>query len=428
MQARHARAVAWAAGVGGLAVARPAVAELRESIGRVAEVWQGAGATVLVERTRFLNESQTEAVVLPDQPGGECTTVALLGARGLGFHARVAEVGEGDTGARIASQSGALSIERCGGAPPRRILVTSDSGRGALEVAVARSAAPLAPLRVVLPERSGGAWAPGPEPGPLPALPLPERRADVAESRARRDGAAVGERRTLRAGVDGSGAGEATLDPGCHTLRLFPVDLRGPHPAGKGKLDLDAEARGRADDRLLARDRSDAPDAELSVCVGETTQTDLLFAGSPPGSPVLVAHFVWPLPEHLPSIWGGEVRARMGRVLLARHVASLPREAFFVTQGGSGTTPVPFGIEPGACYLAIVSLVQGTARAIGLRVRVAAREASDDRGIEGSGAAVAFCASASDRASATVEAHGAPVLGWALAVYRVEDGAWAVPR
>lgn len=428
MRAGQAGAIAGAATIAGLAVARPAAGELRESIGRVAQVWRDAGATVIVDKTRFLNEGETKAIAVPDLPRGECTTVALLGARGLGFHARVAEVGEGDTGTRIASQAGALSIERCGGPSPRRILVTSDSGRGAVEVAAARSARSLLPLREVLPERIGGSWIPGPEPGPLPTLPPPDRRADVAEARARRDGASVGGRKALRAGVDGSGAGEETLDAGCHTLRLFPVDPRGPHPMSKSKLDLDAEIRGRADDRVLARDRSDAPDAELSVCVGETTQTDLLFAGSPPGAPVLVAHFAWPLPAHLPTLWGSEVRARMGRVLLARHVVSLPREASFVAQGGSGMTPVPFEVEPSACYVAVVAVAQGTARALGLRVRVAARRAFDDRGVEGAGAAASFCAGAGERATAIIEAHGAPMLGWALAVFRVEEGVWEVPR
>jgi hypothetical protein len=428
MKEGQARAVAWAGAVAALAAARPASGGLRESIGQVAQAWRDAGATVVVDGTRFLNEGETAAIVLPDLPAEGCSTVALLGARGLGFHVRVPDAEEGDHGARIASQAGALSIERCGGPPLRGVLVTSDSGRGALEVAIARSAGPLAPLRGILPDRVGGTWAPGPEPGPQPTLPSPERRAEVAEARARRDGAAIGARTTLRAGLDGSGGGEATLEAGCHTLRLFPVDPRASRAASRGKVDLDAEVRGREGDMLLARDRSDAPDAELSACIGERTQADVLFVGSTPGAPVLVSHYAWPLPDHLPAVWGNEVRARMARVLLARHVVSLPREPFFLAQGGSGATPVPFAIEPGGCYLALVSAVQGAARTLGLRVRVAARDAFDDRGIEGAGAAVAFCAGEREGAIAVVDAHGAPPLGWALAVYRIADGAWQVPE
>lgn len=428
---RSARVGRVVAALSALAVlpALPARAELPEAIGRVAQVWRTAGATVVVQPTRFLNEGQAETVVLDALPPGPCTTIALLGARGLGFHVRVVDAAtDGDAPERLTSQAGALSFERCGGQPPLRLLVTSDSGRGALETAIARSAGSLPLLRGVLPERIGGSWMPGPEPGALAPLPPPDHRADVAESRAKREGARVAERRTLYAGGDGSGSGEEVLEAGCHTLRLFPVDPRATHLTVRAKVDLDAEMRSRADDRVLARDRTDAPDAELSVCVGDTTAADVLFAGSPPGAPVLESHLAWPLPAHLPSMWGGEVRARMARVLLARHVVSLPRAPYFLTQGGPGTTPVPLEVEPGGCYLAVVSVSQGTGRGIGLRVRVGVEESFDDRGVEGGAAATAFCAGSRSSAVALVEAHGAPMVGWALAVYRVEDRVWEGPR
>jgi hypothetical protein len=427
MSARARGAARWlaAAALGTVATtARPAPGELRESIAHLAQVWRAAEAIVVIDAPRFLNDDETSALVLPDMPPAECTTLALLGPRGLGFHARVVGDGDPDRDVRIASQAGAIAIERCGGPPPRAVMVTSDSGRGAVEIAVARSHRPLAPLRAILPERAGGNWTPGPEPGPAPLLSPPERRADVADARAKRDGATVAPRVSLPSGSDGSGGAGEKLSEGCHTLRLFAVDSRGPQASGRGRLDLDAELRQRADDRVLARDRSDAPDAELSVCVGEPTDTDVLFVGSPPRGPVLMTHYAWALPAHLPTLWGSEVRGRMARVLLARHVASPEREPFLLTQGGSGTTSIPVPIEPGACYIAIVAATQGTPRALGLRVRVAASEAFDDRGVEGAGAAVAFCAQSQEHATALVEAHGAPLLGWAFAAYRVEDGAW----
>ena len=194
--------------------------------------------------------------------------MAFLAARGLGFHVRLVD-GRGDEpNARLPSEAGALSIERCGAALPRHLLVTSDSGRGALETLIARSAKPLEPLRRILPERTGGTTVSAPEPGPLPPLPLPEKRADLAEAPARRDGAMVSSRVTWRAGVDGGGAGEEILEAGCHMLQLFAVDQRSANPSGHGKLDLDAEIRDASDDRILARDRSDAPDARLELCVG----------------------------------------------------------------------------------------------------------------------------------------------------------------
>jgi hypothetical protein len=305
-------------------------------------------------------------------------------------------------------------------------VVASDSGRGALETVVARSSTPLPALQSVLPERTGG-LGPFAEPGALATLPTPEKRAALAEARAKRDGASIGSRSTWRSGADGAGVGEQTLAPGCHAFQLFALDPGTIHPTRRGKLDLDAEMRDMVDDRVLARDRTDAPDAELPVCVGETTQVGIAFVGSPPGAPVLVSHVAWSLPQHLPTLWGAEARAHMAEALLARHVVSLPAEPIQLAQGGSGVTFVPFSIEPGGCYVAIVSLVQGVARAVGLRVRVAARDASDDRGPDATEALVGFCAGTRAFASAQIEAHGTPLLGWGLALYHVQTGVWDVP-
>lgn len=403
--------------------------DLRESARRVAEAWRGAGASVVVDRTRFLNDGNDErrpvALVLPQLPPGECTTVGLVGARGLGFRARLAKSGEDEPSKRVSSVAGALSIERCAEEPPRRLVLTSDSGRGAIEVVVARSARPLPALRSILPERTGASIVASPEPGILSPLPPPERRAETAETRAKRDGASVATRTTWKAGVEGSGAGEETLAPGCHVLQLFALDPRASQPTRRGRLDLDAEMRDEADDRPIARDRTDAPDALLSTCVGEQKHVEVVFAGAPPGSAVLVAHYAWPLPEHLPDVWSPEARSRAAHVLLSRHVALLPRDAAFLARGGGvGTTHIPVPIEPGACYLALATVTQGAARVIGLRVHVAARDASDDRGIDGQGAAVAFCAGPHEHAAIDVETHGQPLLGWGLAVYRIQSGIW----
>ncbi|HLK40016.1 MAG TPA: hypothetical protein VKU41_24840, partial [Polyangiaceae bacterium] len=335
-----------------ISVASPASAQLRESIDRVADAWRAAGGAVVVDRTRFLNDDETMPVVVPDLPPAECTTAVILGARGIGFHVRVSDVSDEDPSKRIPSEAGAVSIEICGEPFPRRLLVTSDSGRGALETVLATSVRPLPALRAVLPERGGGGLTNAPEPGTLPALPPPDRRAQASEARARRDGFEVLPRASWPSGVDGAGAGEDTLAPGCHTLELFAVDPRAFHPGLRAKLDLDAEMRDALGDRLLARDRTDAPDARLAACVGEGTQVDVVFVGSPPGVPVLVTHWMQPLPQHLPTLWGSEARARMAHVLLTRKALPPPRDPIFVAQGGVGMTPVPVSLEPGGCYLA----------------------------------------------------------------------------
>jgi hypothetical protein len=434
MPGRHlctvaACAAAWTS-VGYPRIAR---AELREAVERVADAWRGVGAAVVVDKTRFLTDDSDDQrpvfLALPSLPEGKCTTVLLLGARGLSFHVRLPDAeGDDPESKRIPSVAGALWIERCGAAAPRRLVLASDSGRGAVETVMARSSKPLPPLRSVLSERSGGVLTSLSEPGALPPLPAPEKRAEIAEVRAKRDGAAIAMRETWRAGVDGTGGGQQTLDAGCHTLQLFGVDPRAARPPRRGRLDLDAEMRDASDERVLARDRSDAPDAQLAACVGESTHVDVAFAGSPPGAPVLVSHFAWPLPGHLPTLWGAEARARMAHVLLARHVASLPREPVMLAQGVSGVTPIPLSIEAGACYLGVATRIKDAARAIGLRIHIGANDAFDDRGIDGDGAAVAFCAGKATRALAEVQARGAPLLGWGFALYRLQSGVWEIPQ
>jgi hypothetical protein len=207
-------------------------------------------------------------------------------------------------------------------------------------------------------------------------------------------------------------------------IELLAPDPRATAPDGRGKLDLDAEMRDGSGDRVLARDRSDAPDARLSVCVGEDTPIQVAFVGAPPRAPVLEAHWSWPLPAHVPSVWGAEAVARMAHVLLTRRAGQLPHEPAALLQGGSGLTPLALHVQPGACYVALLAVTQGSARTITLRARVGTRESLDDRGPDENGGVVAFCAQANDAAVVDVEAHGTPLLGWGLALYRVVDAVW----
>src|SRR5208283_4997226 len=117
--------------------AAPARAELHDEALRLAEAWKAVGASVVVDKTRFLDEGEPDrdrhaVVVVPDLPEGECTTIVLMGSRGLGFHVKVAELGGDEPQVkRLTSVAGAVVLERCGEAGPQRILVSSDSGRGA---------------------------------------------------------------------------------------------------------------------------------------------------------------------------------------------------------------------------------------------------------------------------------------------------------
>lgn len=403
---------------------------LRQEADRVADEWRKGGALVGRGPSRFLYDNDTMLITLPPPESSDqaCTTVALLGGRGVSFHAKVDGADDDpltdDSSTRAASVAGVLEIGGCGqGAVPlERLRVTSDAGRGAIETVVARSARPPAPIRTVLPERSGGLLPAPPDAGTTPVLPPADKRAESAEARAKREGASALPRATWAAAADGSGDVKIELSPGCHRVELFAVDARATRSARRRRLDLDAEIRDDEED-LLARDRTDNPDARLEVCVGKTTQATVIFAGAPAETSVTVTHAWWPIPPHVPALWGPEFRARMARALLGRTAPVPSEEPIGLYQGLAGATPIPVELESGACYLAVAAITSGHARGLGLRAVVGARESRDERGAEDGGSVVAFCAYDRDQGHLDVEARGASA-AWGLALYRIEGRAW----
>jgi hypothetical protein len=437
--------------VAGALAPRAARAEVRETAARVAEQWRLAGGSVTSGPTRFLYEDETMTVVVP--PGeGACIRVALIGARGISFHVKVSGLEDDplalEPTARASSMAGVLEIGRCEsdapgpgvspgvsgvspdhrispdhGEPMRRLVVTSDAGRGAIETVVARSKVALPSLKTILPERSGGALPPSPEPGTLPPLGAPTKRAEIAEGRARRDGGLLTPRASFRAGADGNGEGRLALEAGCHRIEFFASDPRSDRAGRRFRLDIDAELRDEDDDTMLGRDRSDAADAHINACVGNQTNGVVVFAGAPPSGAVTVTHAWWPIPPRIPVLWGPEARARMASAMLARHVATPPSTPVALAQGSSGNTPVPFDVEPGACYLAVATVTHGHARGLGLRAHVGARQASDERGMNDESGAVAFCVRDRSHVVIDVEARGA-ALAWGIALFRIEGRIW----
>ncbi|MGO9708838.1 MAG: hypothetical protein ACLQBL_08245 [Polyangiaceae bacterium] len=412
------------------AVARAQTESLRQEADRVAEEWRKGGALIGRGPSRFLYDNDTMTITLPpaESSAQPCTTVAILGGRGVSFHAKVAGVEDDpiadDPSARAASVAGVLEIGGCGDAagPLERLRVTSDAGRGAIETIVARSARPPAAIRTVLPERTGGMLPPPPDAGFPPPLSPPEKRADLAELRAVRDGAGRLPRASWTAAGDGSGDVKLSLEGGCHRIEIFAADTRAARLSRRRRLDVDAEIRD-SDEDLLARDRTDNADARLELCVGETTNATVIFAGAPADNTVTVTHAWWPIPPHLPLLWGPEPRARMAHALLARKADAPTEEAVALYGGLAGATAVPVPLEPGACYLAVAAVTNGHARGLGLRATVGAQEARDERTSDDDAGVVAFCARDHRLARLEVEARGASIT-WGLALYRLEGRAW----
>jgi hypothetical protein len=431
--ASKARASAAVAIFGVLVAPRAAhAADSREVADRVVEQWRAAGGHVTPLPARFLFDDETAIIPVPiDEPTG-CVHVALIGSRGLSFHAKLSDAGVDpsapEVGARATSLAGVVELRRCGSnRPVRFVTVTSDAGRGALEVIVARAPSALPALTSVVPERTGGTLPPPPETGVLPVLPPPEKRAEIAEARAKREGAHVDARTPMRAGDDGGGETELSLEAGCHRVELFAKDPGVNRLGRRYRFDVDAELRDPDGDRVLSRDRTEAPDARLEACVGSTTKVDVVFVGAPPRGDITSTLVSWPIPARLPSMWGPVARGKMARVMFTRHVATPPDDPVFLAQGSSGTTPMSLPVETGGCYLAVVALTHGHARTLQIRTLVGARESTDERGVTEEAALSAFCVNADETARVEVHARGTGV-GWGLALFRMKSGIWEAGR
>jgi hypothetical protein len=410
----------------------PARADAREVAARVADEWRAGGIDVAVVPSRFVFDDETAIIQVPPAPPRRCTIVAIVGARGLSFRARLSDAPvdpllSPEPAARASSSAGMVELRRCDPERPavRHVVVTTEAGRGAIEVVVGHTDSAPPALAALVPERIGGASPSPPEAGVLPPLVAQDKRADAAEARARREGAVIRARTKLRASDDGSGEDEIELDEGCHRIEVFGRELARERPGRRFRLDLDAELKDG--EHLLARDRTEAPDARLEACLGAKAQVTLSYAGSPPHSDVLVTHGSWPLPARLPPLWGPATRSKMARAMFMRHIAVPPDDAIYLAQGSTGTTPLPLEVETGGCYVAVVGVTRGRARQLQLRALVGGRESTDERGATEEAALSAFCVRAHEQAKLEVLARG-PGLGWGVAVFRLKSAVWEAGR
>lgn len=410
-----------------LVVPQIARADARDVATRVTDQWKAAGARTIALPSRFLFDDDRQIVPIGEATAQEpCTYVALVAARGLSFRAKLSGAPNDpllppEPQARSASNAGVVELRRCDlSRPVRSIELQSDAGRGAIEIIVAHGPVGLPPLASIIPERTGGALPPMPDAGALAQVTPQEKRLEQAEARAKREGATIQPRMTLRAADDGTGDVDVDVDAGCHRFEV--VSRERPDRNGRRfRLDLDAELRDG--DRVVSRDRTEAPDARLDTCVGRATRLNIVYAGAMPSSEVVVAHGTWPLPSRLPNMWGPQAKSRMARVMFVRHVAPPSEEPVFLAQGSSGTTPLAIPVEVGGCYVAVVAATHGRPRQLQLRATVGARESVDERGAAEEAALAAFCVRAHE--SARVEVLARPSgIAWGLAVWRVKSAIW----
>lgn len=416
---------------------QPAAADLSEDAQRLAGDWWRRGARAQRLAPIFAEQGQSRIIdIAPDlasdaTPG--CTTVAILGAPTIDYAVAPLRDGvllellplpDGHPAVSLDAHSvrsalGIAMLTRCNEARSElhRLVLSMRSPRGSIDTVVARSATSLGDARDVLSERVAGIVAPRGNPGrPIEPGPLAERVVRAEES-ARFDGALSASRVSLNATAEGTGQTQRRLTEGCHRIAVMAaVPSTFPHAA----TDVDAEARDD-DGRVLARDRSETPDARLDFCIGESARVTILYGGASGAVPVMVTDSVWPLPSFLPNHWGGRVRAGFALALRRRNAPSPTALPVVESLGSSGSTMIPVSIEPGRCYFAAVAILRGDPRSMRISTTVGDRYVRDDVIDRPEGSGLAFCSESEESARIEVDVRGNNAF-WVFALFPLGEG------
>lgn len=402
--------------------ARGAGADLGSDAEELARRWTATGQKTIRLPPIFLEHGRPRAVRVPesalDNHRPSCTTIAFLTGRSTDFVVRVDPLAtpkhHGAGGHLERSIAGAVLLSQCGAARDAfmRLAIELRVARSAVETVIATGEGPAMPIAEALPERASGPVAPLADPGPRSPLEPLAVRAKHAEQRVKNAGPTSMHTQVFSAEPDGTGREVVRLEEGCHRLEIFAELL------GRSPIDLDAELREAATERLMARDRSDASDVRFDLCAGSTTAADLLFAGAPGPVPVLLMDSLFALPKGVPTIWGARARGGLSAALWRRKMPPVENDPIEQRLGVAGLTSMAISIEPGSCYAMAVSAMRGDPRSLTLSARLDTRVTFDSSAGVLDGAALAFCSSGSEKAYVEVEVRGSAV-AWVLAMWQL---------
>jgi hypothetical protein len=388
-------------------------------LARVESAWKSAGSVELLQ-ARLVVRGQSLPLVLPaaatDPKTPACATLLALSAAGSVFSLSFEETGPDQRrDFPLASSLGLVEISRCGArkAALAQISIQASSPRVVVSLLTLVGEAPGPSVLGVLPRRQAGQPASAPELGARPKLgPLPERLMDKQRLRAAgRPGEIVDG--LVEMDALGHGSLALTLAAGCHTLDVLDASTEA------GLTDVDARLIDLGG-TTWALDASVAPDAALSVCLGEQKRLSLDVRGAAAGEQVAFLRASWPLPDGLPTEWGPSVRGRLAEALRQIPSAAVLGVPLTVSLGVQGTTRLVASVQPGRCYVAAVAALDREPERLGLAGR-AGGSISQTRTRPGrSSAAISLCATG-PLLAVDVESVGAGI-SWLGSIWELEDG------
>ncbi len=411
-----------AALLGACLLAAPARADLGSDVERLGLAWTTVGRVHHLE-PRFLERGDVIPLLFPpelvtDDPTG-CLTVAVLGTTSIQF---LVDPGGSPNGRSAldmpeGSLAGAVEITRCGAkkASLANVLLEMRSPRGVIEVLAVAAPTPPPALTTILPHRDPGPMAPPGGSGPRPSVAPLALRVQAVEQRAARSGALELTNEELVASGMGTGIELVPLAAGCHEFELLAGERT---QRDRRSSDLDLEVSTADGAHILATDKSESNDARALVCVGEPMPVAMRFAGAPPGARVTLLRARWDLAEGLPERWPAEARAPMSAVLREQGLGLAGARLVDEALGVQGATAMPVEVEPGACYLAMLVALRGTAQTLSLGAQAGGREAQSRAPYDAPGTALSFCAGPASRALLEVESRGLSLV-WMSTLWRV---------
>lgn len=398
--------------------ASPASGELGDDAARLAHSWRRHGPVVRLH-ARLAERGVPTVIFVPAEALGaaRCATVAVLAPSSTHFVVR--PVGGSTTDETVddwpqPSLAGLVQLTRCGRrkAGLSALFVDMRSPRAVLEAVVVRGDEAARPAVEALPQRDPGPIVPFPEGAQRPPPPPLSQRLAAAEARTRREGAKESFREILKSSTRGVGRLRRKLEPGCHRVDLL---AEGPTSADSS-YDLMAVPKLDAAASLVAVERGDGLDASVRLCAGEESELVLEFGGAPAAVKVTVVGGSWPLPDGLPEAWGGTGKARIA-ALLQRHQVRIRGGPVDQALGIQGPTIMPVGVEPGACYVAVLAAVRGEPRGLALAALSGSVAAQNHGGPEGDGTLVSFCARSEPRAVIEADSRGSGLV-WLYALFQ----------
>jgi hypothetical protein len=398
-----------------LALTSPARAALSDDVARLATLWSGR-AHVERLRPRLLTRGERVPVPVPYRSSASpgCTNVAFLASPSISF-AVLAPRGEHLE--PRSSQVGWSQLTYCGArrAALERLSLEMRSPRGLIEVLVAWSSSPLPSPDRALAHRDPGPASPLGEPGSAPIPPPVEARGLAWEAQARRGGAVQVGRQVLRSDNGAPVMTRIDLAEGCHRLSALALQAA----AGELPRDLDLFLRSETTPDLARQDQSENSDAEISVCVGESTPARVGVSGVGAAEPVVLQHASFRLPRGLPERWGPVLRGRFADAFFRRRFPGSSAQPIYETLGIAGRTLLPLDLEPRTCYAAGVSAIQGNLKGLLVEVAPLDGEGAVDSSSEDAALLLGFCTGDDGFVQLRIEATGSSV-AWLSAIWRIQ--------